>query len=91
MAISAPSGTLVVDSIIPIPYIGRVVLIDISRDTLEVRTEDGMIVGSVQWSGTLLPPGKELVAARGASSAPRRQIRSHTIPPFLQDGNDLRN
>ena len=83
MAISAPSGTPAAASIIPIPYIGRAVLIDIFRDTLEVRTEDRMIVGSVQWSGTLLPPGKELVAARGASSAPRRQIRSQTIPPFL--------
>ena len=50
-----------------------------------------MIVGSLQWSGTSLPPGKELVAARGASSAPRRQIRSQTFPPFLQDGNDFRN
>ncbi len=64
-------------------------------DTLEVRTEDGMMVGSVQWSGnslgTSLPPGKELVAAGGASSAPRRPIRSQTLPSFLQDGNDFRN
>jgi len=50
-----------------------------------------MIVGSVQRSGTSLPPGKELVAAPGASSAPRRPIRSQTFPPFLQDGNDFRN
>ncbi len=53
------------------------------RDTLDIRTEDLMIVGSLQWSGTSLPPGKELVAARGASSAPRRQIRSKTLPPLL--------
>ena len=41
----------------------------ILRQTLEIRAEDRMIVGSLQWSGTSLPPEKELVAARGASSA----------------------
>ncbi len=50
-----------------------------------------MIVGSVQWSGTSLPPGQELVAAGGASSPPSRQIGSRTFLPFLQDGNDFRN
>jgi len=61
------------------------------RDTLEIRAEDHMIVGSLPWSGTSLPPGKEVVAARGASSAPRRPTRSQTLPPFLQDGNDFSN
>ncbi len=33
--------------------------VTIFRDTLEIRTEDRMIVGSLQWSGTSLPPGEE--------------------------------
>jgi len=70
---------------------GRLNFQKILRDTLEIRTEDRMIVGSLQGSGTSLPPGKELAAARVASSAPRRQLRSQTFPPFLQDGNDFRN
>ncbi len=57
-------------------------------DTLEVRTEDGMMVGSVQWSGnslgTSLPPGKELVAARGASSALVDKFGSR---PFLRSSS----
>ncbi len=56
----------------------------IFRDTLEIRTEDRMIVGSLQWSGTSLPPGKELVAARGASSALVDKFGSR---PFLRSSS----
>jgi len=66
-------------------------VIYIFSDTLEVRTEHRIIVGSLQWSGTSFPRGQELVAAGGASSTPRRQIRSQTFPPFLQDAHDFSN